>query len=243
MRRIILGFMVATLAGGGAVGAVDAPRHLDAAIRAQERRAAARPADARALNDLGNLLILDGQSERAEEAYRRALEISPDDPMLHYNLGLLLRQVGQHRAAIRELKQAVDLDSGDAWGHFQLAMLLEEKGRNTRAVDHFVQAFLIEPQLAELEVNPQLLNSRLVARALTVAYSERIANLENAPRQYRQPNRITRLLVPETKRRARAQEAGGGEVETEAGVDEAAPDPRKRRKGKRKPQPESSGGA
>ena len=41
-------------------GTLDRPQHLDSAIQAQERRVAARPADALALNDLGNLLTLAG---------------------------------------------------------------------------------------------------------------------------------------------------------------------------------------
>ena len=204
MRRAILGCTLVALISAGIAGA-DRPRHLDEAIAAQERLAQSRPANARALNDLGNLLTLAGELERAEEVYRGALEIAPDDPMIHYNLGLLLRLDGRSRGAIRHLKQAVKLDGQDAWSHFQLALLLEEQNKSSDAVRHFTDAFVIEPALTELEINPQLLDSRLVPRALTAAYTERSKSLELAPRRYRQPHRITGLLVPETQREPRPE--------------------------------------
>ena len=247
MRRIILGCILVALTSAGLAGA-DRPRRLDEAITAQERLTRTRPGDARAFNDLGNLLTLAGDLERAKDVYRMALELSPEDSMIHYNLGLLHRLAGRHRAAVRELKRAVKLDDGDAWGHFQLALLLEEKGRSSGAVAHYARAFLLQPELAELEVNPQLLDSRLVQRAMTVAYTERVASLEMAPRQYRQPNRITRLLVPESRRKpkgdaAPAEEAPAegeaGAAESEQETEPAAP---KRPRGRRRANPDTPDG-
>lgn len=231
MRRTITALLVAALAGAGLAAAVERPPNLDDAIRAQERLAGARPNDAGVLNDLGNLLALAGLTERAEEAYRRALEILPDEATLHYNLGLLLRQTGHNKAALRALKRVVELDPSDAWGHYQLAVLLEERRSRSKAIHHFTQAFLLEPKLAELEVNPQLLDSRLVSHALTIAYVERVGKLENAPRQYEHPKRITRLLVPE----ARRTPAGGETSEETEG------EPRKPRRKSKKKKP--SGGS
>lgn len=230
MRRTILGFLVASLTSAGLVSALDQPRHLGAAIRSQERLTSNRPFNAGAFNDLGNLLTLAGDLERAEEAYRRALEIAPENAVVHYNLGLLLRQTGHSKGALRELKQVVELDSSDAWGHYQLGVLLEERRRNSKAVQHFAQAFILEPELAVLEVNPQLLDSKLLSRSLTLAYTERVARLGTAPRQYQQPKRITRLLVPETKR-----------TSTTTAGEEQRPGKRERSKARRKRKAGQSG--
>lgn len=225
MRRMTLALLVAFSTASG-LAAADQPRHLEDAIRAQERLAGARPGDVRVLNDLGNLLALADRTERAEEVYRRALEIAPDEPTLHYNLGLLMSQTGRARAAMEALQRVVEIDPQDAWGHYQLATLLEQRGKRSKAIHHFAQAFLIDPTLAELEVNPQLLDSRLVSPALTLAYTERAATLEAAPRQYQQPKRITRLLVPEARRKPT-------QTGDEADAGEEPPAERKQRKKKK----------
>lgn len=229
MPRTITALLVAALAGAGVAAAIERPPNLEDAIRAQERRTGSRPGDAGALNDLGNLLALAGETERAEEVYRRALEITPEEAILHYNLGLLLRQSGRPKAALRELKRGVKLDPNDPWAHYQLGALLEEERQRSKAIHHFTRAFVLEPELAQLDVNPQLLDSRLVTHALTLAYVERVASLESAPRQYEHPKRITRLLIPEARSRPAA-----GEATTEPA---AEPEPRRRPKSKKKKNP------
>ncbi len=227
MRRTITALLVAALAGAGLAAAVQ-PHNLDDAIRAQERLVAARPNDSGVLNDMGNLLALAGLTERAEEAYRRALELAPETAIVHYNLGLLLRQIGRERAALRSLKRVVELDPSDPWGHYQLAAVLEERGERSRALHHFSRAFVLEPELAQLEANPQLLDSKLVSHALTIAYVERAAMIESAPRQYEQPRRITRLLVPEARRSSASEEPSAETTEPERR-------PRKKKRQKAKP--------
>ena len=223
MRPTFTALILATLLGSGAASALDRPRHLNDAIRSQKRIASARPDDAGVLNDLGNLLTLAGHLEEAEEAYRRALTIVPDDSTTHYNLALLLRLDGRPRQAVRELERAVTLDPDDAWGHYQLGVLLEEKDKTTKAARHFARAFVLDPSLTEFETNPQLLDSHLTTRAMMMAYEERVARAEMAPRQYAQPKRITRLLVPEVRG---ARQRTGAEVEDEA--------PKKQRRGRKK---------
>lgn len=198
MKRSTLGLAAITVLLS--VGAADAetPGRLPEAIELQQKLIAARPGDAAALNDLGNLYDLAGETELAEEAYRQAIEIAPESSVVHYNLGLLLQRAGRSRQAEDALETVIKLDPDDAWGHYQLATLFEARRRKTKATRHYARAFLLAPELLELEHNPQLLDSRLVMRASMEAYLQRIAQLENAPRQYQQPDRITGLLVPES---------------------------------------------
>ena len=53
------------------------PPNLYEALRAQQAEASLHPSDPEILNDLGNLLVLAGSLDQAEEAYRRSLELDP----------------------------------------------------------------------------------------------------------------------------------------------------------------------
>ncbi len=208
MRSKTVGFLTALLVASGAAVALAQPQFLTDAIRAQKRAANARPNDPGVHNDLGNLLALTGDMEGAEEAYRHALALAPEEADAHYNLALLLRLEGREREALRALKRAVKLDPHDAWGHYQLGVLLEERRKNSKATHHYAEAFVLDAALADFESNPQVLDSRLTTRAMMVAYRERLARVEVAPRRYAQPKRITRLLVPEARRSAGETETG-----------------------------------
>lgn len=238
MRAKIVCILIAALIATGIAEALDRPRHLSDAIRSQRRIAKNRPNDPGAYNDLGNLLTLAGQREAAEEAYRHALSLAPEHADTHYNLALLLRLEGRNRSALDELKKAVSLDPKDAWGHYQLGVMLEERGKVSKATDHFARAFVLDGSLAEVESNPQVLDSRLTTRAMMVAYHERITQFEIAPRQYAQPKRITRLLVPEVVEVVEGQEAG--EV---AGEAEAPPAKGKKKRGRRQRSNDSDEGS
>jgi tetratricopeptide (TPR) repeat protein len=197
--------------------AAQEPRFLDDALTAQQRLVRNRPNDAGAVNDLGNLYHLGGNLVSAEEAYRRALEINPEFTPALYNLALLLQQTGERKEAKRTLDSMLELDPDHGWGHFQMGMILDASKKFDRAAAHYARAFVIDPGLMEIGRNPQILDSRLAtrARAMLMAYAERMARLEAAPREYYRPDRITRLLVPEAKaaaergRAARAKESGG----------------------------------
>lgn len=91
----------------------------------------------------------------------------------------------------------------------------------------------------EIGRNPQILDARLAtrARAMLMAYGERMEKLEAAPREYYQPNRITRLLVPETRaaepRRSRKPAAAEADESDDAKDAELEELKRKRERRKR----------
>ena len=201
MPRTITAFaaLLAVLSGGAV--ALEEPRHLDDAVKAQKRLVKARPNRTGAFNDLGNLLQLDGDLVGAEEAYRRAVEIDPAFTPALYNLALLLQQVGERKEAKRTLQQVLELEPRHAWGHFQMGRIFEHSRKYDKAAHHYTRAFVLEPGLMEIGRNPQILDTRLAtrARAALTAYAERIERLESAPREYYNADRITRLLVPESR--------------------------------------------
>jgi hypothetical protein len=171
------------------------PPNLAKAIEAQQRLAAERPQDAAVFNDLGNLLLLVPQLDQAEDTYHKALELDPNKSSALYNLGLLLQQKGERKEAMELYQRLVKVEPSHAWGHYQLGTLYENAGQESKAIDSYAQAFALDPQLAFPEVNPQIVDNKLVTEAMLRAYKSELAPPQ-APKIYEDPTRIAALLVP-----------------------------------------------
>lgn len=193
------------------------PGSLSRAIAAQEALLAASPGDARAVNDHGNLLLLAGREEAAEEAYLRAVELDPHLQSARFNLALLLEQRGELRAAREQLRVVVDALPDHAWAHFQLGRIAERQGRDRDAIKAYATAFHLDAALSFPEVNPQVIDSALVTKALLQTRSD-IRMASEAPRMYEQPGRIASLLLPALP----PETAGGVEGALEAAEPETA---------------------
>lgn len=198
--------VLASLAAGGALLSIIAmtaaasavPPNLAKTLEEQRRRAVERPQDAAVFNDLGNLLVLAGQLPDAEAAYRRATEIDPHRSSALFNLGLLLQQEGKSAEARQLFEKVVEIEPRHAWAHYQLGTVYERKGDKAHAVREYAQAFNLDPQLAFRDVNPQVVESRLVTESLLMAY-RRQSSAGEAPSIFDEPSRIRDLLVREQK--------------------------------------------
>jgi tetratricopeptide (TPR) repeat protein len=188
-----------------------APPNLGKALDAQRKLAAERPQDAAVFNDLGNLLVLAGRLDEAEEAYRHAVELSPDRASARFNLGLLLQQKGELKEALPLYEETIELQPQHAWAHYQIGTILEARGQEAKAVDAYARAFALDPQLAFPEVNPHVIDNRLVTEAMLKAYRGDYAPPQ-APKVYEDPLRIAALLVPP----AAPQQPGQGQEEAAA---------------------------
>jgi tetratricopeptide (TPR) repeat protein len=188
----LIASLLVVLAALAAVSA--APPNLARTLEAQRRLAAERPGDAGVLNDLGNLLMLVPEPAEAESAYRRALELDPDKVSALYNLGLLLQQRGELRDAMKLYEHAADLDPRHAWVQYQMGSIHETWRQRSKAVDAYARAFALDPQLAFAEVNPQIVENKLVTESMLRAYRSDYAHLQ-APKVYEDPSRIATLLV------------------------------------------------
>jgi hypothetical protein len=172
-----------------------APPNLARALEAQRRLAAERPRDAAVLNDLGNLLMLVPNPADAEAAYRKAIELDPNKASALFNLGLLLQQRGEQREAYDLYERAVKADPNHAWAHYQLGTIQEVRGQTAKAIDSYARAFALDPQLAFPEVNPHIVDNKLVTQAMLRAYKSDYAPPQ-APKMYDDASRIASLLVP-----------------------------------------------
>jgi hypothetical protein len=188
--------IVAALVALAAIAAVAAaPPNLAKTIEAQRRLTTERPNDAGVFNDLGNLLLLVPQPAEAEAAYRRALELDPNRVSALFNLGLLLQQRGELKDALQLYQQAVKADPRHAWAQYQMGSIYEVQGQESKAIDAYAHAFALDPQLAFPEVNPHIVENKLVTEAMLRAYRSDFAPPQ-APKIYDDPSRIAALLVP-----------------------------------------------
>jgi tetratricopeptide repeat protein len=196
VRRRTSWILVASLAALAAIAAVAAvPPNLNKAIEAQQRLAAERPGDAAVFNDLGNLLLLVPRPEEAEAAYRKAIELDPGKASALYNLGLLLQQRGELREAMKLYNRVVKAEPRHAWARYQIGTIHEIWGQESRAVESYARAFALDPQLAFPEVNPHIVENKLVTEAMLRAYRSDFTPPQ-APTVYEDPGRIAALLVP-----------------------------------------------
>lgn len=204
MRRRSSWILVSSLTALTAVVAIAtlaaAPPNLAKTLEAQRRLAAQRPQDAAVLNDLGNLLMLVPQPAEAEAAYRKAIELDPNKASALFNLGLLLQQRGELREAYDLYGRAVKADPNHAWAHYQTGTIQEARGQTAKAVDSYARAFALDPQLAFPEVNPHIVDNKLVTQAMLRAYRSDYA-APQAPKMYDDASRIASLLVPSPAQR------------------------------------------
>jgi hypothetical protein len=192
------------------------PRNLENALVAQRALALEQPEDARVFNDLGNLLVLAGELDQAEAAYSRALELDPTKVSTRFNLGLLQQQLGRFRDALEQYRAVLDIDPYHAWSYYQMGTLFDHWREDDLAVKYYAEAFSLDPELAFPEVNPHVIDNRLLTEALLKAHSGQ-REIPSAPKAYDEPGRIAQLLVPPIP-----AESGNGEAgeETEEGEDE-----------------------
>lgn len=231
MRRRSSWILVSSLAALTAAVAIAtlaaAPPNLAKALEAQRRFVAERPQDAAALNDLGNLLMLVPQPAEAEAAYRKAIELDPNKASALFNLGLLLQQRGELRDAYDLYQRAVKADPNHAWAHYQIGTIQEIRGQNSKAVESYAKAFALDPQLAFPEVNPHIVDNKLVTQAMLRAYKSDYAPPQ-APKMYDDASRIASLLVPAQHEEAKDQPAAAPQRQPaagRAGQGTAAPQP------------------
>jgi hypothetical protein len=84
---------------------VEAMKYFDKVIALQ-------PNNASALNNRGNLLMIDDKYAEAQKAYRAAAQVSPDDPYIWINLAKAHKAVNEIKEAKEAFMKAQNLDPG-----------------------------------------------------------------------------------------------------------------------------------
>lgn len=195
MRRSILWLTLPGAAVALSLLAAAAPPKLSRALEAQQALVEQRPNDVGALNDLGNLLRYAGRRDEAESTYRRALELDANRASTHFNLGLLLQEMGKQADALDAFRKTVKLDPEHAWAYYQMGAILESRSHTERAIEAYARAFSLNPELAFPEVNPHVIENRLLTTALMRSKAGAQKPIA-VPETYDDAHRIADLLVP-----------------------------------------------
>jgi protein O-mannosyl-transferase len=104
-------------------------------------------------NNLGNVLLKNGNSAEAILHYQAAITIQPHYAQAHYNLGTALFQQGDLDAAIEQFQKAIEDNPNYATAHNNLGNALLQKGRFDEAIQHYQKALEIDPERASTQNN------------------------------------------------------------------------------------------
>ncbi len=116
--------------------------------------------------------------QKAEEAFKRALELSPQRQQIHFGLAKLFIELGRKDEAIQIYKQAIQTAPRIAEAHWFYAVMLQDKGEIETAKKEMIEA-------ANLGYTPPSLEERLFFARLMAAeknYPRVIDYLESALR-------------------------------------------------------------
>ena len=113
------------------------------------------------LVDLGTMLFYRGWPNDAVGYFKQALEQDPTVSEAWFRIGLVKHHSGDLAGARSAYKKCLKQQSGNAWANFYLGLLEEQTGEGKSAMKHYETAFKHAPELANPEVNPEILSSRL----------------------------------------------------------------------------------
>jgi tetratricopeptide (TPR) repeat protein len=176
-----LAALVAVLALGGAVDGAVFERYLspdrpeDRAILNYLALAEQGQASSNDLAELGVLLADKGFPKDAERYLEAAVKADKENVEALYRLGLVRQRMGKEGSAIRCYRKVVNQRPGHAYASFMLALSEEERGRRDAAVYHYAKAYRHKPGLANPQVNPLVIDSRLQSEAQLLRYRRDVA--------------------------------------------------------------------
>src|SRR5713101_4848767 len=107
------------------------------------------PKHAKAHNNLGAVLHMQGKLDAALDCYRRALELDPALPEANQNYAAIARDPGAQELAIQGYLRQTAANPNDAVAFHNLASLYEQAGRYREALASFERAIALDPHRAE----------------------------------------------------------------------------------------------
>lgn len=133
------------------------------------RHARANPRDAAAFDSLGQILSSVGGYQDAVEAFEYAAELAPGNQTFRNNLGVALLKLGETEQALKAFEEALEIESLEPITHYNLGVAHQALGHYDASLQAFETAFLLEPDLADPEKNPAVVNNpNMMAIALRV---------------------------------------------------------------------------
>jgi len=164
----------------------------DETIRTYWQRAEAEELSPEALVDLGTMLFYRGWPGDASRYFKQALDVDPEMSEAWFRTGLVKHYDGDLSGARSAYKRCLKLQSGHAWGNFYLGLLEEQTGEAKAAMKHFETAFKHAPELANPQINPEVLSSRLQLGA-QVRHFDRERFERMMPMPYLEPQTVRQV--------------------------------------------------
>ena len=130
-------------------------------IRCYEAALALLPDEAEITNNLGRLAFRLGQTDVAEQLFRRHIARYPENPEGPNNLGCALRDQGRFDEAIEVLRTALMHNPGHAVVWNTLGTVMAEQGDMANARIFFEEALRLDPLLAKARYNRGNMNLAL----------------------------------------------------------------------------------
>ncbi len=109
--------------------------------------------DHRVFANYGNILRDSGKLEKAENLYRKAIEINPDYFIAHYNLGNIFINLGKLDEAELSTRKAIELNPNSAEAHLNLGTILNNTGKLQEAEYSYRKAIEENPNYADAHYN------------------------------------------------------------------------------------------
>ena len=103
--------------------------------------------------------ILGGDSGRAVELAKQAVEAEGDNPFAHYQLGLAASSQRDYGTASQEFGRALELKSDFAYAHYYSALAHQRQRQLPSAADHFEAFLRLAPQAPERQAVQAILRS------------------------------------------------------------------------------------
>lgn len=146
--------------------------NLDAQINRTLEGLRADEKNAQLHNELGALLVQKGFPKDAEREFERAINLDKGYYQAWYNLGLVRAARGDEGGARRAFERTVHYKPGHPMGLFQLGLIEEKLLHTDRAIELYAKALAINPALIEPDVNPRVLDTKLIHRVLMAMYDK-----------------------------------------------------------------------
>jgi tetratricopeptide (TPR) repeat protein len=111
------------------------------------------PDNARAHDNLGNVLQLQGRLDEAVAHYNKALQADANSAAIHNNLGNVLLQQEKLDKAISHFSEALRLNPNYADAHNNMGIALSFKGKSDEAISHYRRALQLRPSFSDAHNN------------------------------------------------------------------------------------------
>lgn len=112
-----------------------------------------RPNNTRALNNLGNAYLEQGNVDEAYRCFLNVLSIYEDHLYAHNNIGFILIKQGNLDQAARHISRAIIIYPKYAPAHNNMGMVLAKQDKLDQAVVHFLKAVAIDPENPRAQAN------------------------------------------------------------------------------------------